>query len=399
MSARLALVLAAALGLAACGGPPADGELVDVKRTDLVVTAEVTGELAAVDSTDVMPPPVPEKWDYKIASLADEGVEVKTGDPVVSFDASELERELDNQRNQADAAAKKLEKRRVDATLARKDEALRLQEAEATLRKAGLKTGAPADQTAAIELRLLEADRKLAEMALERAQHRAAQVQRSDAAELATLADQAAYAQRRIADIEQWVARMAITAPRDGTIVYPTNWRGEKKKVGDSVWRMQPVLQIVSLDKMIGKGQIDEVDLARVAVGQPVTLRLDALPDVQLRGQVTEIAKNVEARSYNDPAKVAAIELSLVDQGSHPLRPGMRFRGEVETQRVPGVLVIPAEAVFVTADGPVAYRLDGDDLVPVKLTLGRRNATSIEVVSGLAAGDRVSRVDPARSKR
>lgn len=387
------------LGLAACTSAPTAAELVDVKRTDLVVTVEVTGELAAVDSTDVMPPPIPNMWDYKIASLADEGVEVTADQPVVSFDASELERELDTMRNEADAATKKLEKRRVDAALTRKDDELKLQEAEAALRKATLKTGAPADQTAAIELKLIEADRQLAAMALERAQHRAAQVARSDAAEIQTLADQAAYANGRIADIEKNIGRMEVKAVRAGTIVYPTNWRGEKKKVGDAAWRMQSVLQIVSLGNMIGKGQIDEVDLARVADGQPVTLRLDALPDVQLRGTVTEIAKNVEGRSNTDPSKVAAVKLALIDQGAHPLRPGMRFRGEVETQRVADVLLIPAEAVFVTADGPVAYRLDGDDLVPVKLELGRRNATAIEVVKGLAAGDRVSRIDPARRHR
>ncbi len=393
------LAVALAIAAAGCGGAPAASELVDIVRADLIVTVEVTGELAAVDSTDVMPPPIPDKWDFKIVSIADEGDEAKQGEPVVGFDASELERELDTMRNEADAATKQLEKRKVDAALARKDEALRLQEAEAVLRKATLKTGAAADQTAAIELRLIEADRQLAEMALERAKGRAAQVARSDAAEIVTLADQAAYATGRIKAIEQHIARMSIVAPRAGTVVYPTNWRGEKKKVGDSIWRMQAALQIVSLDNMIGRGKIDEVDLARVADAQPVTLRLDALPDAQLRGKVTKIAKNVEGRSNTDPSKVAAVDVTLDDQSTHPLRPGMRFRGEVETQRLPGVLVIPADAIFVTPDGPVAYRLDGDDLEPVRLQLGRRNATTIEVVSGLAAGDRVSRVDPARSHR
>ena len=204
---------------------------------------------------------------------------------------------------------------------------------------------------------------------------------------------------KRQAQIEQAVARMTVTAPRAGTVVYPTNWRGEKLKVGDGVWQMQAVLQVVSLGTMIGKGRIDEVDLARVADHQPVTLRLDALPDVQLRGRITRIAKNVEARSDTDPSKVAAVDLELIAQGAHPLRPGMRFRGEVETLRVPNVIAIPAEAVFVTADGPIAYRLDGDELTAVKLQLGRRTATAIEVVGGLTAGARVSRVDPTRSQR
>ena len=77
-----------------------------------------------------------------------------------------------------------------------------------------------------------------------------------------------------------------------------------------------------------------------------------------------------------------------------PLRPGMRFRGQVETEHLRGVVQVPADAVFVTPGGPVAYRKAGGDLERVRLGLGRRTPTRIEVVSGLAPGDRVSRSDP-----
>jgi hypothetical protein len=50
--------------------------------------------------------------------------------------------------------------------------------------------------------------------------------------------------------------------------------------------------------------------------------------------------------------------------------------------------------VFVTPDGPVAYVDRDGKLERVKLVLGKRNATSIEVKSGLQAGDRVSRSEP-----
>ncbi|MEZ4401298.1 MAG: HlyD family efflux transporter periplasmic adaptor subunit [Kofleriaceae bacterium] len=393
---RALLAGAVAVVLAACSSAPPDDALVVVTRGDLVLTVEVTGELEAVDSTDVMPPPLPDVWEFKIAQLADEGDEVAAGAPVVGFDASNLEQELDSLRNEADAAAQKLAKRRIDAALARKDEALRLEEAEATLRKAALKAGALADQTAAIELKLLAADHRLAELALERARNHAAATARADAAELASLAEQLAYAKGRLTGVERNIAAMTIAAPRAGTVVYPTSWRGDKRKVGDSVWRMQAVVQVVSLDHMIGRGLVDEVDLARVADGQPVSLRLDALPDVQLHGEVQDIAKNVGARSDTDPSKVAQVKLRLTDTDGQPLRPGMRFRGDIETARIPDVVVVPVAAVFVTAAGPVAYRVVGGEVTAVPVTLGRRNATTIEVVSGLAVGDRVSRIDPTR---
>ena len=72
----------------------------------------------------------------------------------------------------------------------------------------------------------------------------------------------------------------------------------------------------------------------------------------------------------------------------------MRFRGAVETERLAKVVQVPTEAVFVTADGPVAYRQKDGDVERVALTLGRRNATMVEIKAGLAVGDRVSRIDP-----
>ena len=118
---------------------------VEVKRDDLVIGVEVTGELEAVDSTDIKPPPVGDMWDFKIAQIAAEGEEVKEGDPILAFDGSEKMRDLESMMNEADAAQKALEKKRDDAALARRDDELKVAEAEATLRKASLKADAPSD--------------------------------------------------------------------------------------------------------------------------------------------------------------------------------------------------------------------------------------------------------------
>jgi HlyD family secretion protein len=386
---------AAALGVlaAACGRGAGELQLTDIKRGDLVIGVVVTGELAAVDSTDIKPPAL-EIWNFKIASLADDGVDVKLGEPVVGFDASEQMREHETVKNEALSAKKKLEKKLVDAALARREEELAIANAEAVLRKATLKADTPGDLVASVDLRALQLDQRGAQIALGLAKDKAAQTRRSDEAELSSLRDKLAYATRRAEQLGKNIAKMQIVAPRAGTVVYPTSWRGEKKKVGDSAWRMEVVLQIVGLDKMIGKGEVDEVDVARVAAKQPVSLRLDALPDVQLLGRVTNIARSVRPKSEAVPSKVVEIKFAL-DPTKAPLRPGMRFRGEVETERVANVVQIPIDAVFVTAGGPVAYRDRGGGVEAVPLVLGRRSSTMIEVTSGVEPGDRVSRSDPA----
>ncbi len=386
-----ALVLALA-GLA-CSRAASEPRLVEVRRDDMVVGVEVTGVLEAVDSTDIKPPPLPNVWNFKIANLAPEGQEVAPGDPVIEFDASDQTRELANMQNEAEAATKKLEKKRDDAQLARRDDELKLAEAQANLRKAALKTDAPADLVAQVEQRQVQLDEQAAQLMLEAATNRAEQTRRSNAEEIQRLTEKASYATHRVDELRKAIARMQVTAPRAGTIVYPANDQGEKHKVGDSVWRMEDVLQIVGLGHMLGNGQVDEVDMARLAGRQPVVLRLDALPDVQLKGTVASIASAVQAKSNTDPSKIVKLKIAL-EPTTVPLRPGMRFRGQVETAHRTNVVQIPAEAVFATPDGPVAYRQTTGGLERVRLSLGSRTPAMIEVTSGLGPGDRVSRVDP-----
>jgi multidrug efflux pump subunit AcrA (membrane-fusion protein) len=388
---RRALALGV-LGLG-CGHRAGEPPLAEVKRDALVVGIEVTGVLEAADSTDIKPPPLPNVWSFKIANLAPEGQEVAAGAPVIGFDASDQLRELENMQNEAQAAQKQLDKKRDDAQLARRNEALAIAEAEANLRKATLKTDAPADLVASAEQREVQLDAQAARLQLDAANQKAEQARRFDAEEIQRLTDKAAYANHRVDELQKMIARMQVTAPRAGTIVYAVDDRGEKHKVGDSVWRMADILQVVALGHMRGRGQVDEVDMARLAERQPVVLRLDAMPDVELRGTVASVARTVQAKATTDPSKVVKLVIAI-DPTAVPLRPGMRFRGEVETQRLPDVVQVPADAVFVTPQGPVAYRKTSGGLERVRLALGHRTATMIEVVSGLGPGDRVSRTDP-----
>jgi HlyD family secretion protein len=377
--------------IAACTRSSAPTDTIEVKRADLVISVEVTGELEAVDSTDVNPPTVAGVWNYKIASLADEGVDVKEGEPIVAFDPSELMRQLETLQNDLEAAKKKLDKKREDAALARRNEELEVAEAEANVRKATLKTTGAADLVASVEQKVVEYEEQLAKVKLDETKGKAAQASRADKAELAQLSDHYKYLVDRVAELRANVAKMEIKAPRVGTVVFPTNWRGEKKKVGDPAWRGETILQVVALAKMRGVGDVDEIDIAHVATAQHVILHLDALPDVQLKGTVESIAKSVRPKSEADPSNAVKVKVAIDPNQKAPLRPGMRFRADVETERLPSVVQVPAEAVFVTPDGPVAYRKDGSR---VKLKLGKRNGSAVEVVSGLAPGDVISRTEP-----
>ncbi len=398
--AVLALVAAAALlGLWSFGGSrsaAADEESAQVTRQDLLVGVQVTGTLDAVESVQLGPPQLPNQWDFKISFMAPEGTEIQQGQPVLGFDTSELENTLLEAMAERDSAEKELEKKQADLEMSRGNDELRLAEAKAKARRAGLKVDVPPDLVAAKELAESRTDLELAKREIAYLESRLGLQQSEAGAEIAALRNKRDRAAERVREGEEAISLLTVLAPRKGTVIYLSDPRREreKKKIGDSAWRGEKVVEIPDLHRMRAEGEIDEADAGRVAVGQRVTLRLDAHPDVIYTGRVRSIHGAVQKRSLGDPVKVVALDLSLDRTDPQRMRPGMRFLGTIELDRVPRALAVPSEAVFNRPEGPVVFRRTRWGTEEVRPRLGRSNDRWVEIVSGLSEGDSIALSDP-----
>jgi len=361
-----------------------------VERRDLVLGFDVEGEIEAMDEAFVSPPSIPGQHQFRIAFLAPEGSRVAAGQPVLRFDTTELETQLQTRIADRDSAQAEMDKRRTDLGKRRAEVELQLAEARANLRKTELQLEVPEDLVAAKELARQRIDRDLAEREIAYLKERLSLFQHQVDVELAALAAKRDRAGARVEELRRQLAKMEMTAPRAGVVIYAANWQDEKPKVGDTVWRGNPVLQVPNLDRLQADGAIDEADVGAVADGQRVTLRLDAHPDRQIVGRVTDVGRSVQRRSPREPAKVVRLTIALENVEPELIRPGMRFRGQVETERRADVLTVPAAAVTPTADGPLVYRRTTFGVEPVRPELGSRNADTVEILSGLEAGDRVT---------
>ena len=272
--AAVAVVVAGAGWWALSGRRPSeDADWVRVARDDLVLGVDVTGFLKAVDSTVVSPPAVRETWNYKISMLAPEGAQVKKGEPVVGFDTSDLDRKLEQKIAEAASAAKQMEKKQVDVTLRRREDDLRLAEAEARERKAALKVDRPAELAAAAELRQARLDLGLARDEIAYLKGRLESARAADEAELTSLRNQRDRAEERVKEIRESIGRMTVGAPRDGTVIYVTDWRETKKKVGDSMWRAERLMGLW----MMGSGGPPYTAEVRMFADGGVTLKTGAM--------------------------------------------------------------------------------------------------------------------------
>ncbi len=91
-----------------------------------------------------------------------------------------------------------------------------------------------------------------------------------------------------LAAIEATRDQLTLTAPEDGIVLTRFADRGEAVTVG------MPVVSIGLVHKPWIRAYVGERFLARVAVGQPVAVRLDAYPDSAFAGRVVEISPRAE---------------------------------------------------------------------------------------------------------
>ncbi len=389
LSVAVLAVLGAALAVLAAGSGHASTAA--VTRRDLSLTVPVSGTLEAVHSVLIGPPPIERVWQFKIVMMAPEGSKVAQGEPILAFDASELQKKLIDKKEESAEASEELAKRRHQLAVDHQDDELAIAQAEAALRKADLKADVPSDIVAGRDLEIARLNRKEDEDKVAALKSRLRNAEIAGKAELSALADVASEAARQVAELERDIPRMQVVAPRSGTVIYvsgPTNG-GDKYKVGDSVWRGAKILELPDLSEMRGDGFVDEVDAGRLRPGQEVTLHLDAHPEVEYRGRVLSVARTFVRESRTKPRRVVHLKISIKDGQEAGFRPGMRFSGAIEVETLRRVLTVPAAAVVATVSGPrVRVRRDFGWRT-VAVNLGERAGGQVQVVDGLREGDRV----------
>lgn len=391
----LAGLLAVGWGLTRVFAADSEISWVEAVVDDLVLGVEVEGTLASRDASILTPPQGVSVRDFQIRFMAPEGSEVEEGAPVLAFDTASLERELLQLQTDAEQAAKNIEKLDVDLQQQLMALELKLAEAEAKARRASLNDEVPDDLRSANEVEIAGLDIELATLEVASLEGQLRAAREAGAARRSARVAQRDRAARLVRETEDALRRMTVTAPRAGTVIYKTNWRGDKKKVGDQVWRRERIIELPDLSTMMAQGEVDESDAGRIAEGQSVSIRLDAHPDILYGATIESIWRTVQRKSFSrNPIKVVRLDLDLAETDQERMRPGMRFRGTIEIARLEAVLVVPVHTVFPTDSGPVVYRKTvlGYEQVPVEL--GQRNAESVQVIDGLQAGDRIAERNP-----
>ncbi len=173
-----------------------------------------------------------------------------------------------------------------------------------------------------------------------------------------------------------------LRAPSDGTVAEIN------LHVGELPPATAPAIVFIDDNLFHINVEVDEIDIVRVAPGQPVNITLDALPNTVLAGTVTDIAP---AASASSGVVTYAVRIELTPTNA-ALRSGMTATADIVVERAENALIVPNWAIRYDRESGQALAsvlTERGTLEEVPVVLGLRGDTHSQVLDGLEEGDHV----------
>jgi len=211
-------------------------------------------------------------------------------------------------------------------------------------------------------------------------------------AQLARAASDVDVAQRSLDIQHQIVADMEIRAPFAGIVVAKAAQPGEMISpisAGGGFTRTG-ICSIVDMDSLEVEVDVNEAYINRVSAVQPVTVTLNAYPDFRIPAAVIAIIPTADRNKATVRVRIRLLERDarvLPDMGVRVAFLEEEAPHDVQPSE-PGV-VLPARAAAEDAEGTFVYVVDGEHARRRAVVLGERTHDSVQVLTGVAAGERI----------
>jgi len=366
-----------------------------VKRGEFLDVLEIRGQLKAMKSVTITAPA--NAGDLQIVKIATDGTQVKKGDVVIEFDPSRTEQDLAQYKSTLKSSQADIEQVRADGRLNEEVDTTAVMKAryDVEVAKLDVSKSEVVSRIDGAEATLKLAD---AEQALRQAEQ---QLKSDTTVDGATIQDKKNASRKAEFDAqraETALAAMSLKAPSDGTISLLSIWHngGESTfKAGERAWPGTPIAELPDPASMRIAARVDETERGRLALSQPVTLQLDAIPDRQFTGKIERIgtiATSDFSAGWPIPRNFD-LEISI-DQADPRLKPGMTVQITVIVDRVPDAITIPSQASFLKSGQTVAYVWNGSAFNERPIQVERSSRDRILVTSGLKPGDLVALKEP-----
>ena len=184
-----------------------------------------------------------------------------------------------------------------------------------------------------------------------------------------------------IADIErtgQVQKTLTLRASAGGYVLDKNVLAGQKIMAGEALFK------VADLSTVWAEGEVFEQDIANVHVGQTVHTDFDALPGQHRVGRIAYIYPTLDPQTRTVRVRV------VLPNGDLALKPGMYATIRIAGTERTNVLTVPRSAVLSTGERSIIFVRDSSGmLTPREVALGAANDDRVEILRGVAAGERV----------
>ncbi|MHB8843050.1 MAG: efflux RND transporter periplasmic adaptor subunit, partial [Candidatus Aquicultor sp.] len=149
----------------------------------------------------------------------------------------------------------------------------------------------------------------------------------------------------------------------------------------------EPFMVIGNTARMTIEAQVEEIDIAKVSIGQKVKATFDALEGREFYGAVDSISVRAKV---DQNGVVTYLVRAVVENNDGAIKDGMTAHVDFILKQAKNVLLVPVKAVTRVNGKPtvIVQRADGAFQTKI-IELGLTDGTSVEVKRGLSETDKV----------
>ncbi|MGS0681421.1 HlyD family secretion protein [Shewanella sp. 125m-7] len=258
----------------------------------------LTGQVASVVSQPFIVPKAGDSWRYQIQWMMPEGSLAEPGQVVVIFDKSEIDNRIEQLEGSLLRVTAQEQSQSIELTAQLLQAEFDLKQAKLELEKAQLDAAIPVDFIAAKDYADNQFNKLKAESELSKKHQVLSEVQDKRTASLSQLAIDKKRAELELSQALSGLEQLELRADIAGPVLYGRDpWSDKKYSVGDNAQIGRQVANIPALNELEVIAWVNEVDVDRVVIGEPVRLRLDSQSSVTLNGSIEDISRQARRQA------------------------------------------------------------------------------------------------------
>lgn len=203
--------------------------------------------------------------------------------------------------------------------------------------------------------------------------------------------------QDKLKEIEDQIVKCVIKAPQNGQVVYANKYNSGRSgssaefvvEAGSMVREQQPIIRLPDSNNMQVKALINEARVTKVRPGLPVTIRVDALKDELMQGEVIKVNQYAEPSSWSSGSVKKYAATIRIKDPPQALRTGMNAEARIHIERRPEALTVPVQALVDHKGHFFVLVQNGDKLETREVTVTSTNDKVAVVDKGLTANENV----------